>query len=158
MPLTEKGHLRRRGLLWSRTTVAGWRPWCWDFVPAEGYSQALNNTPCNSVQLLRLDFSFFSYNKVFSLDIFKGHYLKLESWSGERNYFHRIFTTQELNSHIEQTLLTLPLNYNLVHATCEVIAASRSPRRSRFTAETSNSDVAQCLETWYPTSLVCLRK
>lgn len=54
-------------------------------------------SPCNSVQLLRLDFSGFSYNKVFSLDIFKGHYFKLKSWNGERNYFHRIFTTQELN-------------------------------------------------------------
>lgn len=158
MPLTEKDHLRRRGLLWSRTIVPGWQPWCWDFVPAEGYSQALNDTSCNSFQLLRLDFSGFSHNRVFSLDIFKGHYFKLKSWSGERNYFHRIFTTQELNSHIEQTLLTLPLNYNLVHVTCQVIAVSRSPRWSRFTAESCNSDVVQCLETWYPISLVCLRK
>lgn len=80
MPFIEKEHWREKEAHCEvgRQLWLGWWPWRWDYVAAEGFSQAQND-PWNIVWILRLDVSGFSFNKVFRIYIFKVHCFKLKS-------------------------------------------------------------------------------
>lgn len=84
MPFIEKEHWREKEAHCEvgRQLWLGWWPWRWDYVAAEGFSQAQND-PWNIVWILRLDVSAFSFNKVLRIYIFKVHCFKLKSHLNE---------------------------------------------------------------------------